>query len=1149
MIRFCEGCGKYLSPTNQTHYRLGLCPECLQEKKIRGADPELKEGKMLEGPYWPERVKVISVKKVGSNIEIQAVGVETNRFYQGILREVDLQNVRVLDHRIKDFSGNAESLFLALEAKRIRFAHQFDPFCAVNVSQIDPLPHQIEGVYYYILKQPRIRFLLADDPGAGKTIMAGLVLKELKQRGIIERTLIVVPSHLINQWRRELKEKFGETFRVVDRAVMNASWGRHVWQDDSQLITSMDFAKQEEVMQSMVDVKWDLVIVDEAHNMAAYRYGQNLVKTQRYKLGELLSRNSDFLLLITATPHRGDPENFRLLLDLLEPGFFATTYMLEESIRNRDNLSPLFLRRLKEDLRNFDRKPLFPPRHTITIRYYLNDDEKRLYNAVTEYVEKYYRKAIDKDRRSVAFALIILQRRLASSVRAIRRSLERRIKRLRELSEKMEKGEIPKEPRYIYEELEDESEAERWRIEDELSEMLTTAETIYELREELDKLEELVRLAYEAEKREIETKLNELRKVIESERLKQTEEKLLIFTEFRDTLEYLVEKLKSWGFSVCYIHGSQQLDERIAAETEFNQTATQIMVSTEAGGAGINLQFRCWLMVNYDIPWNPNRLEQRMGRLHRYLQQNEVHIYNLVSTDTREGKILSTLFDKLKIISKQLGSDRVYDVIGEVILGRSLQDLILEAVTNKRSMEDILRDFDRITNEESIRRLKEVMVEGLAIKHVDLTRVIGEMRIAKENRLVPEYIEKFFMKAANKLGLKIEQRSDGLYRIQNVPYEIRKVSYKFKLRYGEPYREYSRFSFVKDEAVRKQAEFIAPGHPLLEALVEKISENYRTDLEKGATFIDPSGRLDGLLWFIESEINDGNGDVVGKKIFVLYQSINEIRPVSPSILWDLKSDGTHVPERFLELASREDDIISYTTDTILPPYLEELKERRKQDAEVKRRYGISSIEHLISESEDKLRSYEYRKAHGEDMDIAIQSERKRKEDLIRRREQLEKQIQAETHLLLSPPKIIGVAAVLPKAPTDDVLEESEEIEKIGMDIAMKFELAQGRSPENVSAQNLGFDIRSRASDESFRYIEVKTRAMEGKIALTPNEWLMAHRLGDEYWLYVVTNVDTAPELYTIQNPAEKLKPEEEVEVVRYIVTEWKSAATKEIVGG
>jgi SNF2 family DNA or RNA helicase len=327
----------------------------------------LKPESILEGPFWPERIRVISYKQIGTGIEIQGIGVKSERFYSRILRENDLAKIKRIDLKRKDFSGDAESFFLSMEGKRIRFAFQFDPLYAVNVSQIDPLPHQIDAVYHYILKHPRIRFLLADDPGAGKTIMAGLVLKELKQRGLVE--------------------------------------------------------------------------------MAAYQYGGKMKRTERYKLGELLSRNSNFLLFLTATPHRGDPSNFRLFLDLLEPGFFATNEMLEESIKNKDN--PLFLRRLKEHLKNFDNTPLFPPRKVITVKYRLSDDEKRLYNAVTEYVEKYYNKAMQKEKRNAAFALLILQRRLASSLRAIRRSLERRKERLRELHEQ---GRIIQEIGYIDEE-------------------------------------------------------------------------------------------------------------------------------------------------------------------------------------------------------------------------------------------------------------------------------------------------------------------------------------------------------------------------------------------------------------------------------------------------------------------------------------------------------------------------------------------------------------------------------------------------------------------------------------------------------------------------------------------------------------------------
>jgi SNF2 family DNA or RNA helicase len=1114
-------------------------------------DKNLKEGNIIEGPFWPERIRVISYRKIGASIEVYGVGLNTGRFYSRILTSSDLDKIKWVEAKKRDFSGDAESFFLVIEGRRIRLAHQFDPLYAVNVSQIDPLPHQIDGVYFHILRHPRIRFLLADDPGAGKTIMAGLLLKELKQRGLVNRILIVVPGHLKDQWIREMKEKFSETFKVIDRAVIEASWGRNVWLEENQAITSMDFAKQEDVMLSLAEATWDLVIVDEAHKLAAYEYGAGkITKTQRYKLGELLSRNSNFLLFLTATPHRGDPSNFRLFLDLLEPGFFATNEILMESIRNREN--PIFLRRLKEDLKTFDGTPIFPPRKVKTVKYRLSPDEKRLYNAVTEYVEKYYNKALEieeeKRRRNITFALLILQRRLASSVRAVRKSLERRKGKLEEL---LKQGELIQEVGYISEEvLEDMPEKERWEKEEELLGKLTSSKTLEELKEEIDKLGELIQLAKEIEKKEIETKLSELKRVMEIEKLKEKKEKLLVFTESKDTLDYLVEKIREWGFSVTYIHGGMDLDKRIQAEHEFREKA-QIMVSTEAGGEGVNLQF-CWLMVNYDIPWNPNRLEQRMGRIHRYGQQYEVHIYNLVAIDTKEGKILEKLLTKLEIIGEQMG--KVFDVIGDIVsaylpAGKTLQDLIIEAITNKRSLDEILQDFERVPDEEAIKRAKEAALEGLATRYIDFSRILGEMRAAKENRLVPEYIEKFFLKAAEKLEVKIERRKDGFWKIANVPYELRDLPYHFKIKYGSVFKEYGKFSFDKEKAFKEQAEFIAPGHPLLEAIIEKIFEKYSGEVEKGATFIDPSGMMNGFIWFLEGQINDGNDQVAGRRIFALYQdNQNNIKQVSPSILWDLKPANPNSFNITNTTIVNEDAVIAFAVENVLTKYLNEIKVQREHDAEIKKKYGLRSLQELMLRSEEKLIEYETKRAKGKEIpEAVIQAERRKKEDFERKKAELEKRIQAETNLLLSPPKILGVARVVPQLPVEDELKEDLEIEKIGMQIAMNFEISHGRDPEDVSSQNLGFDIRSRTPDGSYRYIEVKTRAREGKIALTPNEWLMAHRLGDEYWLYVIVNVATKPELYTIQNPASKLKPNEMVEIVRYIIDkdDWKNVAKRE----
>jgi len=436
----------------------------------------MKEGSIIEGPFWPEPVEIKKIEKIGEYIHIIGASIHSKSFIEQLIPESEIDKIRVRETTL-NFTSDGLEAFLAVEAIRFKFASLFDPLLAMNVSKIDPLPFQIEAVYGYILKLPKIRFLIADDPGAGKTIMAGLVIKELKLRRLAHRILIVVPGHLKDQWIRELKEKFQETFTLIDRYTFRSLYGENPWQRENQVITSIDFAKQEEILPSLSSVFWDLVIVDEAHKMAAYKYGDKTSKTERYRLGEILSRNSKNLLFLTATPHKGDPENFRLFLDLLEPGFFATTELIEESLKNRDN--PLFIRRLKEDLKDFEGRPIFTNRYPKTIKFRLSDEEKNLYNELSKYVISQYNKAllIDK-KRNVAFALLILQRRMASSTYALFKSLERRKERLENL---LEEPDFEKRTFLIeFEEVEDYDEKERWE-EEKKWKTLTVAENKKEL--------------------------------------------------------------------------------------------------------------------------------------------------------------------------------------------------------------------------------------------------------------------------------------------------------------------------------------------------------------------------------------------------------------------------------------------------------------------------------------------------------------------------------------------------------------------------------------------------------------------------------------------------------------------------------------------
>ncbi len=1090
-------------------------------------------GSVIESPSFPEPVEIIRLEPISAGYwQLQARGRDSNQSYQRVVSDADLQQMQLTPAPTLDFRADPEAFFLALEAHRLHYAYLFDPLLAVNVSQIDPLPHQIEAVYHYILRQPDVRFLLADDPGAGKTIMAGLLIKELKYRGVARRILLVTPGHLKLQWQREMKEKFGEQFVMVDRAVQNAHWGRNIWLEQNQIITSMDFAKGEDVMVGLSEAHWDLVIVDEAHKMAAYQYGQKTSKTKRYRLGELLSQRTAGLLLLTATPHRGDPENFRLFLDLLRPGFFGDTETLEQSVAQRDN--PLFLRRLKEDLKDFHGRPLFPPRHVITRSFQLSDDEKQLYNNLTQYVEEEYNRALQGDNRNTAFALILLQRRFASSIYAARKSLERRKQRLEKLLQTgqrfTEEGQGLLYP--DWDELDDMDEGERIQIEDELLEKLTNARTQAELRKEIETLDQLVKLAKAAERQDYETKFRELVEVVQELNLRNEQEKLLVFTESRDTLNYLARKLRGMGFGVVELHGGMSLDERIRAEHEFRHHY-QVMVSTEAGGEGINLQF-CSLMINYDIPWNPNRLEQRMGRIHRYGQTREVYIYNLVAVDTREGEVLAALLEKLEQIKQQLGSDRVFDVINDV-LDRNLRDLIIDAITNRRNWQEIVRELQATPDAELIERVRQATQESLATRHIDMQAILGETRRARENRLSPEYVEQFFERAARLLNIEAQRDSKGVWRVAKVPYELRHLPEGFKRQYGEVYASYSQIAFDKHIARERGVEFVALGHPLLESISHSLREKHAPDLQRGARFGDPTGRLDGWLYYYLITLRDGTNQVAAHQIVPLYVDKNcHIHRVNSSILWDLEPLPAEQAVEPPPLT--EQHIGGYLIANLLEPAREELTRHRKQLSAIKRKYGIASLNRRIGELIEK-------ELRPDLPEVEKTNIRRRKEEAERQRQELEQQIMREESITFDLPRLLAIARVVPH-PTAHAMAPNPDIEQIGMQVAIAYERAQGRTPVDVSLECLGYDIRSESPDGSVRYIEVKARAHAGDIVLTPNEWIMARRLGEEYWLYIVSDAASEPILHRIQNPAARLHPTPIQEIRYYKINhaEWRQQA-------
>jgi len=1101
---------------------------------------QIRAGDIIQGPYWPEPVELNLVEAMGPYVRIVGRTTISRRHVDQVISRTEVQNFQV-STVAADFKASPHKVFLALEALRYRYASLYDPLLAMNISKVDPLPHQIEAVYGYVLNLPRVRFLIADDPGAGKTIMAGLIIKEMKLRRLAHRILIVVPGHLKDQWRRELKERFEEHFVVVDRGIMGALFGENIWSRENQIITSMDFVKQKDVLASLRASHFDLVIIDEAHKMSAYHYGNKVERTARYRLGEALSQLTTHMLFLTATPHKGDPENFRLFLDLLCPGFIATDDLLKESILSQDN--PLFIRRMKEDLKDFEGKPLFLPRHVHTISFDLGREspqEKDFYNKLSSYVQTQYNKALAADkRRNVAFALVILQRRFASSTYALYRSLQRRKKRLEELlhtNDLERRRQMERLMSFDLEEAEDASEAERWEQE-EVWETLTVADNQNELKREIETIELLMRQAKAIIHSGEEVKLRHFQNALKRLEHKFPGEKILIFTESRDTLDYLNQRLGQLGYRVCTIHGGMKLEDRIQAETVFRNEA-QVMVATEAAGEGINLQF-CHLMINYDLPWNPNRLEQRMGRIHRYGQTKEVHIFNLVAADTREGRVMRRLFEKMEEIRQALGSDKVFDILGEIYSGKNLAQLMLEAAASARSMDEILREIDIQVDEKYVRRVRENLGESLATRYIDHTRIREMTDQAREHRLIPEYTQAFFKKGWQVAGGRYRERRDNFLAVDNIPTPIRRVAEgdEFRKQFGTLLNRYPRITFDREIAFRHpEAEFVSFGHPLFEALLLWVEEELGHALHSGAVFTDPDGRLDGVLLFYEGEITDGTGQVAGRRLLAFFadRQHENVHPVNPAIIWDLveKGDPRQVPH--VSFQALKDRALSVVLRQ-LEQYRKELIEERGRQAKIKEKYGIGSLEYLILELDKDLIDLYARRELGEKVDLVIHNKEERKQHYQRALQDLKEEIERERMLTLTTPRFVAALRVVPAKVTAEEMGEDPQVEKVGMDVAMRYEQAHHRKAEDVSAQNLGFDIRSHDPHTGRkRYIEVKARAGVGPVAMTKNEWFKAQRFGQDYYLYVVLNAANKPELYIIQDPANQLKSEEVVEV-RYRV--------------
>ncbi len=813
---------------------------------------EISEGQILSGPMFNEPQWVLTADKVDKNTwKIGLVGQRSEKFKNIMLTSDELSGLSISDSAMS-FTGDGHRLQIALHAYSLGIAYEFDPHFGLSLSRVDPLPHQIEAVYEYLLKTPRVRFLLADDAGAGKTIMAGLLIRELKLRGIIERILVVCPANLSFQWQRELREKFDEKFLVIKGRDIRDQFGVNQWMEQDQVITSLDLAKRDDILPGLKQVHWDLVIIDEAHRMSARDESR---KSQRYRLGELLRDTTDHILLLTATPHKGDPKNFTLFLALLDQDVYADVKSIQEAMDRRS--APFYLRRTKESMVYFPKpqqdgswiaNPVFTKRIPRTAGFKIDGPEWNLYQKITKFVKDQSRRVARDNNpraRAIGFLMSLYQRRLASSIYAIKRSLEKRAKKLEDSlrdAQILSKTVLPNLP--TYEELEEYEDQEREELE-KLLDAVTLASDAEDVRTEVAQLYELAQDAQSVQDTGTEAKLECLQEVLRDHGFfDDVDQRLLIFTEFKDTLDYLVVQLEQWGFTVGSIHGSMKpgsRDEpgtRLHVEQNFREGRIQVLVATEAAGEGINLQC-CNILFNYDIPWNPNRLEQRMGRIHRYGQLNDCLIFNFVSQNTIEGRVLDRLLDKLQEIRDALDDDAVFNVIGEVLPSAHIERVLRDYYAGELGDNDLEETLLKNVDEKHFRNICQTALEGLATKKLNLDLLNERRAQARERRVIPETITRFLVESSKLAHLSLNPLRNLEYAFQAgpTPERLKKYGFDEDWNLSEVATNYSRLSTDRHVAENNNLEWVRPGHPLFESLRRLVLDYGQDAARRGLAFI------------------------------------------------------------------------------------------------------------------------------------------------------------------------------------------------------------------------------------------------------------------------------------------------------------------------
>ena len=1154
---------------------------------------QIKKDMHITGIEGDTPVQIIAVEPVGAEAATVYYKTQDGQMGERMLFKADEASLGIAQKsRPWSFDVPAEEFKLGLEAYRINIAHLFDPMMAVHTSNVVPLPHQITAVYDSMLPKQPLRYVLADDPGAGKTIMAGLYIRELILRADAKRILIVSPGSLVELWQDELYEKFGLSFKIFSRELDATSMTGNPFEENDMLIARLDqLSRNEEFQEKLKTTEWDLVVVDEAHKLSASFYGNEIKRTKRFILGQLLGSITRHFLLMTATPHNGKEEDFQLFMSLLDADRFYGKF---RDGSHKVDVTDLMRRMVKEELLKFDGTPLFPERRAYTANYSLSDLEAALYTHVTNYVKEEMNRAErlqdGKRKGTVGFALTALQRRLASSPAAIYSSLRRRREKLqRRLKELklMQRGQTISEimsmeivrgaPEDIYESADEMSDSDYEEFEEQVVDQATAAQTIDELYLEIESLKVL-----EAEAKQVVHSGND-RKWEELSRLLQENEymvdasgsrrKLIIFTEHKDTLEYLTDRIRGLlgsQESVVVIHGGIGRDKRREAQELFrNDPKTLVLIATDAAGEGVNLQ-NANLMVNYDLPWNPNRLEQRFGRIHRIGQTEVCHLWNMVASETREGDVFQKLFDKLEVERKALGG-RVFDILGEAFENRSLKEMLIDAIRYGDDPKVRSRLEQVVEGALDTEHLREIMERNaLAEETISLDRLYrikDEMDKAEARKLQPYFIRAFFSEAFTLLGGVMKPREAGRYEIRHVPAAIKERDRVISESRTAVLPRYERICFEK-EKVRIQgkpmADLVHPAHPLMHATTDLILERYRDKIKQGTVLLDPTDDSSEpkMLFMIDHSVKEATGKQKTVSRRLQFVEINK-HGVPTNAGWAphldmiaMSPNQRALIEPMLSeswLSNNLDALaLSFATQNLVPSHYQEVKKRREEQVDKTLKAVYERLTKEINYWNDRYTKLKEDVSAGKQPRMQPENARRKAEELTARLYERKKELESMRNVVSKTPVVIGGALVIPQGLLNKLegrtmstvsADARAKVERIAMQAVTDKERAKGNYVIDVSDQKCGWDITSRPPKRDGKiaedlHIEVKGRAKgQTTITVSKNEIIYALNQQEKFVLaIVIVDGESYEGPFYVKNPFTK-EPDFGVASINYDLSE------------